>query len=282
MRRCLLPALLLLACNPAAAPADTDSSATSSATSDTSTPSDTSTTSDDATSGEPTSTGAPDSETDSEGSSTGEVADTHDTDVSPVEFQCQPGVAPSDPFIDCVESFLPEGAVFGQDRFPEVVYGPPVAGSPNMGSLDVLSLGCGGAITLYFDEPAIVDGPGPDFIVFENPLPVGMSTFVEPARVLVSADGLDWREFPCATDVQPPLGCAGVAQVFAGPDNMLDPTDPAAAGGDAFDLAELGLTRARYVRLRDVGVAYYGARTWCGGAGGGFDLDAIAVVHGGV
>ncbi len=70
-----------------------------------------------------------------------------------------------------------------------------------------------------------------------------------------------------------------MAQVFAGPDNAIDPTDPAAAGGDAFDLADLGLTRARYVRLLDVGVTYYGARTWCGGGGGGFDLDAIAVVH---
>ena len=32
-------------------------------------------------------------------------------------------------------------------------------------------------------------------------------------------------------------------------------------------------------RLLDVGVAYWGARTWCGGGGGGFDLDAVAVVH---
>jgi len=206
--------------------------------------------------------------------------DTHDTDASPVAFTCVPGSAPSDPFVDCVESFTPEGASYGQDRFPGVVFGPPMAGAAGMGSTDVLSLGCGGEITLYFDDPAIVDGPGADFIVFENPLPVGDLTFAEPARVLVSADGLQWHAFPCEPGDQPPLGCAGVAQVFAGPDAGIDPTAPALAGGDAFDLAELGLAEVRYLRLLDVGVAHHGDRRWCGGGGGGFDLDAVAVVHG--
>lgn len=212
---------------------------------------------------------------------TGELeVDTHDTDESPVAFTCAPGGTPGDPYVDCVESFTPEGATFGQDRFPQVVFGPPQAGAGGAGSVDVLSLGCGGEITLYFDAPGIVDRPGPDFIVFENPLPVGDSTFVEPARVLVSADGLAWHAFPCdPAGEHPPVGCAGVARVFAGPQNMIDPTDPATAGGDAFDLAQLGLASARYVRLLDVGEAYYQARTWCGGGGGGFDLDAIAVVH---
>lgn len=220
------------------------------------------------------------SETGSGDASTGDEsgADTHDTDIEPVAFQCQPGVTPSDPFIDCVESFTPEGATFGQDRFPQVVYGPPMPGPANMGSLDVLALGCGGEITLYFDAPAIVDGPGPDLIVFENPIPFGSGTFAEPARVLVSADGLEWHAFPCdpAGDATL-LGCAGVALVH----ETDDPTDPALAGGDAFDLAQLGLTSARYVRLIDLSVAYHGDRMWCGGGGGGFDLDAIAVVHGG-
>ncbi len=214
------------------------------------------------------------------GSGTGD-ADTHDTDESPVAFTCAPDPAPGDPFIDCVESFTPEAATYGQDRFPTVVFGPPVAGAMGTGSTDVLSLGCGGEITLFFAEPTIVDGPGPDFIVFENPLPVGNGTFVEPARVLVSADGLSWHAFPCdPAGAAPPLGCAGVARVLSSPDNMIDPTDPALAGGDPFDLADLGLSQARYVRLLDVGVAYYGNRMWCGGGGGGFDLDAIAVVHG--
>jgi hypothetical protein len=203
-------------------------------------------------------------------------ADTHDTDRGPVEFVCPEGPAPSDPFADCIESFWPEGAGFGQDRLPDVVLGPPVGGAGVDAGLDVLSLGCGGGITLAFDAPGLVDGPGPDFLVFENPLPVGDVTFVEPARVLVSADGRDWRVFACDPSADPPTGCAGIRQVFAG----ADPTDPAAAGGDAFDLADVGLARARYLRLLDVGVAYHGDRMWCGGGGGGFDLDAVAALHG--
>lgn len=271
VRRSFILALILPACSPAAAPLDGDTSAS------TSEPGTTGTT-------EPgsTSSGEPDNTTDSgSGESTADPgADTHDTDIGPVAFNCQPGMSPADPFIDCVESFTPEGAVFGQDRFPEVVYGPPIAGPANIGSLDVLSLGCGGEITLYFDAPAIVDGPGPDFIVFENPIPVGSGTFAEPARVLVSADGLEWHAFPCdpAGDATL-LGCAGVGLVLTNADNNIDPTDPALAGGDAFDLASLGLDTVRYVRLLDVSVAYHGDRLWCGGGGGGFDLDAIAVVH---
>ena len=69
-------------------------------------------------------------------------------------------------------------------------------------------------------------------------------------------------------------GCAGVNPVLANRTNGVDPTDPALAGGDAFDLADVGLARARYVRIRDSGVNPYEGTT------GGFDLDALAVVNG--
>src|SRR5262249_40050503 len=52
---------------------------------------------------------------------------------------------------------------------PGIVLGPPGNATPTTGSLTVLSLGRGGRITLEFTDNAIVDGPGPDFIVFENP-----------------------------------------------------------------------------------------------------------------
>ncbi len=200
-------------------------------------------------------------------------------DRSPIETLCRAGDEPSDPFIDCVESFHSQDASFGHDALPGVVLGPPRGGGRKNGSVDVVSLGCDGVITLFFDEPAIVDGPGPDFIVFENPFDTGSSNFIEPARVLVSADGIDWRAFPCDPPQGAPLGCAGITPVLSHPDNGIDPTDPAVAGGDAFDLADVDLRYARYVRIQDVSVAHYGARTWCGGAGGGFDLDAIAAVH---
>jgi hypothetical protein len=203
------------------------------------------------------------------------AADPHlDPEQPPVAFTCQPGTAPADPFIDCIESFTPQAADFGQDRMPDVVLGPPVAGAPGMGGLDVLSLGCDGEVTVFFDDPAIADGPGPDFIVFENPLATGDTAFVEPARVFASADGVAWHAFPCDPAGAAP-GCAGLTPVIAD----ADPTDLATAGGDAFDLADVGLESARYIRLVDVGVAHYGDRLWCGGGSGGFDLDAIAIVQ---
>jgi hypothetical protein len=184
-----------------------------------------------------------------------------------------------DPFADCVDEFLPEGAGHGAGDLPDIVRGPPEAGVGGSGSLDVLSLGCGGQITLFFAGAGVVDGPGPDLLVFENPFPVGDGTFVEPARVLVSDDGVDWRAFACDLEADPPRGCAGVALVHASSASGIDPTDPDEAGGDAFDLADVGLARARYVRLIDVGLEYDPSGTWCTGKSGGFDLDALAAVH---
>jgi hypothetical protein len=60
--------------------------------------------------------------------------------------------------------------------------------------------------------------------------------------------------------------------VLANPDeNTIDPTDPAVAGGDAFDLADLGVSEARYVRITD--------RIDLTGSSGTFDLDAVSIVH---
>lgn len=185
----------------------------------------------------------------------------------------------SDPFADCVDEFLPDGGGFGESELPGIVLGPPEAGANGNAGLDVLSLGCGGQVTLSFAGAGIVDGPGADLLVFENPFMVGDGTFVEPARVLVSDDGIDWRAFPCDLESAELRGCAGVAVVRANSSNGLDATDPAEAGGDVFDLAEVGLARARHVRLIDVGRDYEPSGLWCTGLGGGFDLDALAAVH---
>ncbi len=198
----------------------------------------------------------------------------------PVAGVC-PSAEVSDPYLDCVDSFLPGDASFGHDLLPAVLLGPP-RGAGALGGTDVLALGCGGEITVYFAGEGIVDGPGDDFIVFENPFALDDgSTFVEPARVFVSDDGERWREFPCSLDEEPPLGCAGIGLVHATDEagGSIDPQDPDVAGGDAFDLAEVGLARARWVRLIDVGEDYYGHGLWCAGGAGGFDLDAIVALH---
>jgi hypothetical protein len=135
---------------------------------------------------------------------------------------------------------------------PEVALGPPVGGGCCQGSLDVVSLGNGGTIVVGFGGSAIVDGPGPDFVVFENAFETADTVFAEIASVEVSEDGMHWDAYPC-TD--------------AGP----GPVDPSSSGGDAFDLADLGLARVRFVRITD--------RADLTGAAGVFDLDAVGVVH---
>jgi len=190
------------------------------------------------------------------------------TDVSTVWSQLE-----TDPFADAVVSFLPgEVAGFGQDEMPEIVLGPPRGRGENAGSLDVVSFGRFGELVVELADVALVDGPGADLIVFENAF-VG---FTEPGEVSVSEDGLLWFSWPCAEEA-PFHGCAGLNPVLANPViNDIDPTDPAVAGGDVFDLAELdggaSLT-VRFVRLRDIGQGKYLGET------GGFDLDGIAVVH---
>jgi hypothetical protein len=179
-----------------------------------------------------------------------------------------------DPYADrIVRARLGEGSGFGQDRFPDVVLGPPSGGGVSSGSLDVLSLGREGVIELEFTDLVAVDGPGVDLLVFENPF----GTFFETGVVAVSEDGVDFREFPCAA--QDPdggfPGCAGARHVFANPAMGVSATDPLVAGGDGFDLAAVGLTRARFVRVRDSG-----ANRFYASPGGGFDLDAVAVVNG--
>ena len=144
-----------------------------------------------------------------------------------------------------------------------------------MGSLEVTSLGDGGYVVLEFANNVIVDGPGADFIVFENPFLVDeqdpSSVFAEIAKVSVSSDGQDWTEYPCTAPAYPFDGCAGWHPVLA--DSEATAFDPATAGGDAFDLAEVGLSFARYVRIDD--------RTVPDDLGATFDLDAVAIVNAG-
>jgi hypothetical protein len=130
-------------------------------------------------------------------------------------------------------------------------------------------------VTLELGDTEILDGPGPDFIVFENAFWVDgdeAQPFAELATVSVSEDGESFVEFPC-TATQAPFGsCAGWRPVFANADeNEIDPFDPGVAGGDPFDLAELGLARARFVRITD--------RPDQTGMAGVFDLDAVAAVN---
>ena len=178
------------------------------------------------------------------------------------------------PFATEVVDFSPgPGAGFGQVDFPEIVLGPPKGYGPQRGSTDVLSLGHGGSITLGFAPRVIVDGPGDDFLIFENPFWVGASpdnVFAELGSIEVSSDNENWYQFDCKSEQIPPDQCAGYT-----PTERFDSTQPLTpdrCGGDGFDLAALGLAEARFVRITDL--------SHSGGApSAGFDLDAVGLIH---
>lgn len=184
----------------------------------------------------------------------------------------------ADRFATKVVSFTPGAcAGFGANRMPEIVLGPPSGAPAGQGGTDVVSLGTGGEIVLSLEPNAIVDGPGVDLLVFENAfLRSGTDeTFAEPGEVSVSDDGETWTTFPCTATAAPWGACAGwhvVTPSGAG----VSPVDPAQAGGDPYDLADIGVARARFVRIRDTG----GQRCASSSVNtNGFDLDAIAAVN---
>jgi len=188
--------------------------------------------------------------------------------------------ADAGPYATRVVSFSPgEGAGFNESKLPDIVLGPPRGLGTGRGSLDVLSLGAGGEIVLGFGEHAVVDGPGPDLIVFENPFWPGGDAgqvFAELGEVAVSEDGESWHSFACdsAGDGEGHYaGCAGVKPTLSYDADAVVPLDPELTGGDAFDLAELDVTRARFVRVRDLRTLDPAGNT------SGFDLDAVGAVH---
>ncbi len=190
---------------------------------------------------------------------------------------CSPGPPGIDSLIyadEMVSYSAGDGAGYGQNHLPDVVLGAPQGAGPMAGSLDVLSLGAGGEIVLAFSSTSIIDGPGDDFIIFENAFQLAGSaedTWVELAEVSVSADGVEWHTYPCqgtADEQGSWSGCAGWNPVL--PIDASTSLD--ALGGDRFDLADLGLTEVRFIRIRDLS-------TQSAEPTAGFDLDAIAAIH---
>lgn len=182
-------------------------------------------------------------------------------------------------FATKVVSFTPGGcAGFGAGAMPNVVFGPPFGAGDAQGGLDVVSLGAGGTIVLGFDN-AIVDGPGDDFIVFENAFFAGgnpMRVAADLGEVSVSDDGTTWQTFPCTATAYPYGACAGWHPVYSSPDNGISPVSNE-AGGDRYDLSALGVAHARFVRIRDVGSSECPSGSPLRTVG--FDLDAIALVN---
>ncbi|MGM0557989.1 MAG: cell surface protein [Myxococcota bacterium] len=178
------------------------------------------------------------------------------------------------PYAKNVVSFEPgEGAGHGQARLPDIVLGPP--GS----STQVLSLGSGGEVVVDFGDRAVVDGEGADFIVFENPFETPIEDdgiWQELGEVSVSTDGETWTRFSCdpaPNEASEWPGCAGWRPVEDYDPLAVVPLEPEKTGGDAFDLADIGVEEARYIRIRDLSEEPNNSKS------AGFDLNAVGLIH---
>ncbi len=169
-----------------------------------------------------------------------------------------------------------DGAGYGAAEFPDNVLGPPQGAGTGQGATEgVLSLGVGGTIIIELAEP-VVDGPGPDLVVYENPFWVNgdaSQVWAEFGEVSVSPDGQNWRTFNCQAEYDDQstwTGCAGWNPVL--PHAQTDEIDPEVTGGDPFDLADIGASEARFIRIRDLAKSGLGPSA-------GFDLDAVAGIY---
>ncbi len=171
------------------------------------------------------------------------------------------------------------------------VLGP--ANSDVSDSFNVLSLGDGGRITVAFANP-IANGPGADFAVFENSI---NDTFLELAFVEVSTDGTNFFRFPAVslTQTSTQVGTFGSLDTT----NLYDFAGKYRRGyGTPFDLAELtgvqglDIQQINFVRVVDVVGSINPAYATYDSLGhivndpwttdfatGGFDLDAVCVLH---
>ncbi len=174
------------------------------------------------------------------------------------------------------------GAGYGFEYLPDNVLGLPDttarSETPTIDPKQIAAIGLGGEIVLSFDR-IIVDGPGPDFTVFENAFfsmlgPV-KHVYAEPAEVSVSRDGIVFVSFPF--DSLTLDGCAGT-----GPTNGdRDPGDPVVSGGNSFDLASIGVDSIRFIRLRDVTSIIIDdpSHPFRDPTLNGFDLDAVVAIN---
>ncbi len=160
-------------------------------------------------------------------------------------------------------------------------------------SVDVVSLGDGGSITLAFDF-AIENGDGPDFAVFENSF---ADNYLEFAHVEVSSDGERFVRFPSISTIQTDVQTATYGLSDASKVHNLAGKYRQGFGTpfdleDLVDSAGIDLNAIVFVRIIDVVGSIdplYGTRDSEGNLindpyktdfeSGGFDLDGIGVIH---
>lgn len=157
---------------------------------------------------------------------------------------------------------------------------------------DVVSLGDSGIAIATFGA-SILNGPGPDFVIFENGL---SNTFLELAHVEVSSDGVNYYRFPSHSETQTntPIGGFGMLE----PSFLYNLAGKYRVGfGTPFDLEELkdsaglNVNQVTHVKIIDA-VGTLGAKGTTDSYGnkindpyptpfnsGGFDLNGVGVIN---
>jgi len=159
--------------------------------------------------------------------------------------------------------------------------------------VNVVSLGDGGSAIVTFSG-RIVNGPGPDFAIFENSF---SETFLELAFVEVSSDGVNYFRFPAVSETQTNVQIGGFGAVDCRYIHNLAGKYKANYGTpfdleDLIDSVGLDLDNINYVKIIDVVGsvdAQYGSQDYLGNmvndpfptpfSSSGFDLDAVGVIH---
>ncbi|HCP45439.1 MAG TPA: hypothetical protein DIU15_05325 [Deltaproteobacteria bacterium] len=140
------------------------------------------------------------------------------------------------------------------------------------GSQDTFSLGYIEGVNNYvvigWGDFWAVNGPGVDFVVFENAFEVSPGVrFMDHAVIYLSLDGETWVPFPhdytapdetvYSMDPDHWQGFAGVEPVLLNElNNPVDPFDSLHAGGDAFDLDLLPDDGGPAQQVRELGFSY--------------------------
>jgi hypothetical protein len=173
-----------------------------------------------------------------------------------------PGLTESGYFID-YEGIDIESSVSGQPDFVRSTIMRRESFKNNL-----LSFGNGGSIVYEIEGGTITDQDGPDFVIYGDS---GFTGGIKTAKVEVAEEDTPsaYIEFPCDSVIPPFKGCAGIHQV-----NSSKSSDIILAGGDAYDLARIGVKRAKFIRITDTGDNKSQMPET-----DGFNLDSIALVH---
>jgi hypothetical protein len=181
-----------------------------------------------------------------------------------------------------------EGSNYASFGLPENALGPASGNS-----VDVVSLGDGGIATLTFARP-VKNGPGPDFCVFENAF---SDTYLELAFVEVSSDGFRFVRFPAISLTQTDEQIGGFGSLDATKIHNLAGKYRQGYGTpfdleDLIDSTDIDLDNITHIRIIDVVGSInpsYGTTDSQGNFindlfptpfySGGFDLDAVGVIH---